>query len=263
MTDANAVMPAEAGIQALPQAKSRSLWIAAFAGMTFFVWTLVLLLFSPVTQAEDIKIELSKAPVNIHDTASIKRGAKLFATVCIACHTLIYLRYDKLAQEAGVTYERMPINVKTWPQNVKPPDLSLEANVRGVDWIYTYLHSFYIDRSRPTGVNNLVFPGTAMPDMVASFQGMQTLAPDVKSTQGVYDHALQWYDMVELKSQGSMTPAEFDRTITDVVNFLAYAAEPYKVSQQRLGGWVIGFLLILWFLLYLLKREYWKDVKKE
>lgn len=221
------------------------------------------LVFSTTIHAEEIKIELAKAPVNIQDTASIKRGAKLFSTICIACHTLIYLRYDKIAEEAGITYARMPINVKKWPNDVKPPDLSLEANVRGVDWIYTYLHSFYIDPSRPTGVNNLVFPGTAMPDMVAAFQGMQTLAPDAKLTQGVYDHSLQWYDVVELKSQGSMTPAEFDKTITDVVNFLAYAADPFKVDQERLGKWVLGFLFILLILTYLLKREYWRDIKKE
>ena len=81
---------------------------------------------------------------------------------------MIYLRYDKIAQEAGITYEKMPINVKTWPYGVTPPDLSLEADVRGVDWIYTYLHSFYQDSSRPTGVNNLLVPNTAMPDIVAA-----------------------------------------------------------------------------------------------
>lgn len=224
---------------------------------------LLISVFSLYAHAEEIKIELAKAPVNMQDVASIKRGAKLFATICMACHTLIYMRYDKLAEEAGITYEKMPVNVKTWPQNVKPPDLSLEANVRGVDWIYTYLHSFYIDPSRPTGVNNLVLPGTAMPDMVAAFQGMQVLAPDIKVTQGVYARALQWYDVVELKTQGSMTPDQFDSTITDVVNFLAYAAEPFKASQHRLGGWVLGFLFILWVMIYLLKREYWKDIKKE
>lgn len=213
--------------------------------------------------AEEITIKLAKAPVDIQDVESIKRGAKFFATVCMACHTLIYMRYDKIAQNAGITYEKMPINVKAWPLGVKPPDLSLEADVRGVDWIYTYLHSFYLDSSRPTGVNNLVLPNTAMANMVASFQGIQRRAEDIKLTQGIYDHALQWYDVLELQSQGSMTPAQFDATIRDIVNFLAYSAEPFKAKQERIGKWVLGFLFVLFILMYLLKREYWKDLKKE
>ena len=74
---------------------------------------------------------LAKTPVNPNDIESIKRGAKFFATNCMSCHTMIYLRYDKIAQDAGITYEKMPINVKTWPYGVTPPDLSLEADVRG------------------------------------------------------------------------------------------------------------------------------------
>jgi ubiquinol-cytochrome c reductase cytochrome c1 subunit len=221
------------------------------------------LLLTNVAYAEEIAIELAKAPVNIYDTASIKRGAKYFSTICIACHTLIYLRYDKIAADAGITLEKMPINVKTWPNNVKPPDLSLEADVRGVDWIYTYLHSFYVDPKRPTGTNNLVHPDTAMLNMVGAFQGVQVLAPVQKKTDKLYDKKLQWYDVLELQKQGSMTPAEFDQAMTDVVNFLQYAANPFQVEQERLGKWVLGFLFILIILTYLLKREYWKEVKKE
>lgn len=229
--------------------------------MRWFCLCLILLLASPVFSAE-LNIVLDKAPINLNDTASIKRGAKTFATICIACHTLIYMRYNTLAEEAGVTYARMPIQVTTWPNGVKPPDLSLEADVRGVDWIYTYLHSFYPDHSRPTGFNNLVLKNTAMPDMLALYRGQVTFANDIKITQGIYDHELHWYDVLELQKQGTMTPAAFDAMVIDVVNFLAYAAAPYTVEQHCLGYWVIGFLLILFILVYLLKREYWKDIKK-
>ncbi len=43
------------------------------------------------------------------------------------------------------------------------PDLTLVARVRGADWIYTYLRSFYVDETRPFGVNNVVFPSVGMP----------------------------------------------------------------------------------------------------
>jgi ubiquinol-cytochrome c reductase cytochrome c1 subunit len=217
---------------------------------------------SSLTWAEGQAVEglvLTTAPIDQSDMASIKRGAKFFATTCMTCHTLVYLRYNKLAQEAGITYEKMPLNIKSWPFGVTPPDLSLEASVKGVNWIYTYLHSFYKDSSRPTGFNNLVFPNTAMPDILAPYQGEQMLVPHPMKD---ILHQVQWYDAVELMQQGSMSPEEFDALTTDIVNFLAYAAEPFRVEQHRIGWWVIGFLCILLVLMALLKREYWKDVKK-
>lgn len=214
-------------------------------------------LYAEQSPAAD-KMQLAVAPVNRDDMAAIKRGAKFFATNCMSCHTLIYLHYDKVAQEAGITYDKMPINVKSWPYGVTPPDLSLEANVRGVNWIYTYLHSFYQDKSRPTGMNNLLVHNTAMPNILAPYQGDQILVqhpiPDLFGQ-------LEWYDLVELVKQGSMTPEQFDATMADLVTFLAYAAEPFHQEQQKIGIGVLIFLAFLFVLLYLLKREYWKDIK--
>lgn len=204
---------------------------------------------------------LASAPIDRSDMESIKRGAKFFATNCMTCHTMIYLRYDKVAKEAGITLDKMPINIKSWPYGVTPPDLSLETDIRGVNWIYTYLHSFYMDSSRPTGVNNLLVPNTAMPDILAPYQGDQVLLT-TKPDAGAIFGDVQYYDLLKLTKQGSMTPEQFDATIADLVNFLAYAAEPYHEEQQRIGWWVLGFLVILFVLMYLLKREYWKDVKK-
>lgn len=204
-------------------------------------------------------LQLAEAPINRTDIESIKRGAKFFAINCMSCHTLVYLRYDKLAQDAGITYDKMPLNVKTWPFGITPPDLSLEASVRGVNWIYTYLHSFYLDPKRPTGVNNLLVPNTAMPDILAPFQGdqvrVETATPDLFGK-------VQWYSLLKLTKQGSLQPDEFDATVADVVNFLAYAAEPYYETQHKIGWWVLAFLSLLFIMMYFLKREYWKDVKK-
>jgi ubiquinol-cytochrome c reductase cytochrome c1 subunit len=226
---------------------------------------LFVLFLSPISSAswaEGGSVEglvLADVPINQDDMESIKRGAKFFATTCMTCHTLVYLRYDKLAQEAGITYDKMPLGVKNWPYGVTPPDLSLEASVRGRDWIYTYLHSFYKDTTRPTGANNLLLPNTAMPAILSPYQGVQELVAD---PQHDLFGKVQWYDALELMQQGSMTPEQFDELTADLANFLAYAAEPYHNEQQRIGFWVIGFLLILFVFAYLLKREYWKDVKK-
>ena len=223
---------------------------------------LLIILSTQICWAEATSTEglvLAKAPIDRHDMESIKRGAKFFATTCMSCHTLIYLRYNKLAQDAGITYDKMPVNVANWPFGVKPPDLSLEAQVRGVDWIYTYLHSFYSDPGRPTGVNNLLVPNTAMSGILVPYQGEQVLVE-----KPIYDlfHQVEWFDLVKLVKQGTMTPEQFDATITDLVNFLAYSAEPFYVEQHKIGWWVLAFLAIFFVLTYYLKREYWKDVKK-
>jgi len=202
-------------------------------------------------------LQLAKAPIDETDLASIKRGAKFFATNCITCHSLSYLRYDDVAKEAGITPDKTPANMMS--NGVKPPDLSLEADARGVDWVYTYLHSFYQDSARPSGVNNLLLQGTAMPDMVATYQGDQVL---VKNPPHDLLGETEWYDWVKLTRQGTMAPDDFDKTIGDLVNFLAYAAEPYHIEQVHIGKWVLGFLVILFVLMYMLKSEYWKDVKK-
>jgi ubiquinol-cytochrome c reductase cytochrome c1 subunit len=226
---------------------------------------IVTMLCSTLVSAEEGQFEnlvLSKAPIDRSDVASIRRGAKFFATNCMSCHTLRYLRYDKLANEEGVIYEKMPLNVTTWPNGITPPDLSLEASVRGVDWIYTYLHSFYKDASRPTGVNNLLVPNSGMSNILGSYQGEQVLVEDPDAA-GVINNHIEWYGLLNLVKEGSMTPEQYDATTIDVTNFLAYAAEPFYADQHRIGWWVISFLIVLTIMLYFLKKEYWKDVKKK
>lgn len=200
-------------------------------------------------------LQLAHAPINRADMDSIKRGAKFFSANCMSCHTMKYLSYNKIAKEANIDTTKAPITLN----GVVPPDLSLEADARGVDWIYTYLQSFYEDKSSASGVNNLVFPGTAMPAILAPMQGTQVLVEKPS-----YDllHEVQWYDLVKPIKEGSLPPGEFQETVTDLVNFLAYASEPFYNDQHELGKWVLGFIFVLFLLMYALKKEYWKDVKK-
>jgi ubiquinol-cytochrome c reductase cytochrome c1 subunit len=233
--------------------------------MKRYILAIFIVLFSSVVSAAEGQFEnlvLSTAPINRADVASIKRGAQFFATNCMSCHTLRYLRYDKLAQEAGITWEKMPLNVTNWPNGITPPDLSLEASVRGVDWIYTYLHSFYKDTSRPSGVNNLLVPNTGMSNILGPYQGEQELVNDPDAA-GVINHHVEWYGYLKLVKEGSMTPEQYDATTIDVTNFLAYASEPFYQEQHRIGWWVLGFLFIFTVLAYFLKKEYWKDVKRK
>ena len=58
-------------------------------------------------------------------------------------------------------------NGKAW-FGAAPPDLSVEARIRGRDWLYNYLLGFYRDDKSATGWNNLVFPNVGMPHVLWS-----------------------------------------------------------------------------------------------
>ena len=60
---------------------------------------------------------------------------------------------------------------------------------------------------------------------------------------------------------GKLSAAEYDDFVRDLVNFLDYVGEPAKAQRASLGVWVVLFLLAFSGIAYLLKAEYWKDVK--
>lgn len=221
-------------------------------------------------------LELDKANYDLNDKGSLQRGAKLFANYCFACHSTGYQRYQRVATDLGIPADLMKDNlifttskigdlmVNSLDKNegakwfgAAPPDLTLEARLRGADWIYTYLRSFYKDETRPFAVNNRVFPDVAMPHVLEELQGVPIPVYETTVVDGV-EHK----NIVALESneQGEMSSDEYDNAVLDLVNFLVYSGEPNKLERQGLGVWVIGFLIILFILSYLLKKEYWRDV---
>ena len=48
-----------------------------------------------------------------------------------------------------------------------PPDLTVIAKARGLDWLYNFLINYYVDPTRPTGWNNLTFENASMEVLVA------------------------------------------------------------------------------------------------
>ena len=138
-----------------------------------------------------------------------------------------------------------------------PPDLTLVARVRGADWIYTYLRSFYVDPTRPFGVNNVVFPSVGMPHVLEPLQGTPRAEFVTHTVDGV-----ETQQVVSIKSDGNgeMDDEEYDQTVLDLVNFLVYSAEPVQQERERMGFWVLGFIVIFFIFTVLLKKEFWRDV---
>lgn len=236
------------------------------------LWMLVLLMAVPAMAiASGAGVHLDQAPVNLQDQASLQRGAKLFTSRCLACHSAAYMRYNRL-RDIGMTEEQIKKELEL-PEDVKigstmqaamdansaklaygvaPPDLSVIARSRSADWLYTYLRTFHVDTNRPSGWNNTTFPNVGMPFVLADLQGEQEL--EVEQHEG---HDIQ---KLVLKTPGSMKPAEYDSAVADLTNYMVFMSEPAKLVRKQIGWIVLAFLSILLVLVYALKKEIWKDI---
>lgn len=238
---------------------------------------LCLPLLLPLICQADSGMPLRHMKVDTSNRLSLIRGAHEFANYCLSCHAARQVRYQQLLPGLGLTKKQMEDNLmlpgrkigdkmtvsmsahegKKW-FGTAPPDLSDIERIRGANWLYTYLTSFYVDPSRPTGVNNAVFPKVAMPDVLWQQQGLQKpVYKTIKNADGKTEKVISGFKHI---SQGTMSPKQFDHTMRDLVNFLAYISAPYEHESHVIGIWVIALLILFTISAYLLKREYWKDV---
>jgi ubiquinol-cytochrome c reductase cytochrome c1 subunit len=221
---------------------------------------------------------LHSANVDITNKASLQRGASNFVNYCLGCHSAKYVRYNRVAVDLGLTEQQLIDNLmftgerphdtmriginadeaRRW-FGVVPPDLSLIARARGTDYLYTFLKSFYADPSKPTGVNNIVLPGTAMPHVLWELQGVQEAVWEGHvDAQG---NAQKHFKEFKPGRPGTLSAEDYDQFVRDTVNFLDYIGEPAQLQRTRLGFPVLAFLVFFTLLAWLLKKEYWKDVK--
>ena len=239
-----------------------------------------------VRATEDVKLDRMPSDVNPNDPISLQRGAQVYVNYCLGCHGASYMRYNRL-QDLGLTEQQIRDNLiltgakvgdlmktgmetkdaKEW-FGAPPPDLTVIARSRssgagsGADWLYSYLRGFYRDPTRPTGWNNTVFPNVGMPHVLWQLQGEQVPKTEVvtipRGSKGeVESHEVQ---KLTLEKPGALKPAEYDRLVADLVNFLVYMSEPARHSRVQLGIFVLMALGVLFVLAYALKKEFWKDV---
>ena len=241
--------------------------------------------------------------IDITNKESLQSGAAVYMNYCMACHSLQYARYERTATDLDIPvdlfeqylkFEGMSGKIegtnrigdlmvnamdekiaKAW-FGAAPPDLTLVARSRGTDWLYTYLRTFYVDPSRPWGVNNKVFPDVGMPHVLLEQQGLLDCAPGPVRAKngGIKRDPLTNEDVLygddgeplnpcgrlQVVKEGVMTPDQYDEAMYDLVNFLAYVAEPMAEDRKRIGVYVLLFLTLFFVFAYLLNREYWKDV---
>ena len=225
---------------------------------------------------------------------SLQRGARDFANYCLNCHSAQYMRYNRLT-DLGLSEQQIQDNLmfasekigssmtvamsrsdaSTWLGS-PPPDLSVEARVRGRDWLYSYLLAFYRDDKTASGWNNLVFPNVAMPHVLWNLSGTQKLveteyedrekaeaAAIAAKALALVEPAAGGKFLVKTLAEstpGTISGVEYKGLVGDLVNYLDYISEPVKNDRINIGIVVLIFLGVLFALVYSLKRDYWKEV---
>ena len=227
--------------------------------------------------AEEGGPALERAPIDPHDKISLQRGAQIFVNHCLNCHSASSMRYARL-EDLGLTEAQIRDNLMFTTDKVGdtmtaamdpkiakaafgvvPPDLSLIGRSHSADWLYTYLRGFYEDPKSKTGWNNTVSPNVAMPHVLAEYQGTQGLEVHQKMDEETGD--MHTTSRLVMERPGSMKPVEYDRYVTDLVNYLSYMGEPSQTSRKQWGILALFFLAGFFLLVLMLKKEFWKDVR--
>lgn len=224
-----------------------------------------------------------KAPDRSKDLEGLQRGAHLFVHYCLNCHSAAYVRYNRL-KDIGLTEQQIKDNLLFTTEKVgetmkaaidprqakdwfggNPPDLTLVARSRsaqgqgtGADYLYTYLRTYFPDDTKATGWDNLAFPNVGMPHVLWELQGKRE--PQFKTTT---NNGHQTQELVGWKqiTPGTMSPAQYDQAVGDLVGYLQWMAEPARGTREQIGLGVMAFLLLMAFLTWRLNAAYWKDVK--
>ena len=241
------------------------------------------MMVSTATMAAGGGAKLDKAPIDLHDKESLINGAKTFANYCLSCHSAEYMRYNRIGRDLGMSDSEVSAELintrdakgektkvgelmkvamdKAYSQQAfgtKVPGLTVIARARGADWLYTYLRTFYLDDSRPTGVNNIACPDVGMPHVLWELQGSQKA--NFRTDIDADGNESKVFEGMDIVKAGKLNQEQYDAYVADLVNFMVYMAEPVQLERKSLGIKVIIFLFIFAIIAYFLKKEYWKDV---
>lgn len=212
---------------------------------------------------------------------AVQRGAKYYMNYCLGCHSLKYQRYNRLAADTGLDEEVVKKNLiftgasigqtmdsaipadkaAQWFGKV-PPDLSLISRSKGKDYVYNYLRAFYQDDSKPSGVNNSVFPDVGMPHVLASLEGVKKAKYEEVCHEGEEGKQECTHHIVGFTEPvgGSMNATDYESMVRDLSQFLYYVSDPSELKRHAIGPWVLAFLVLFTIVMYALKKEYWRDV---
>ena len=222
-----------------------------------------------------------EGPFGTYDRAAAQRGYQVYAEVCSACHSLQLLAYRNLMEldltenqvkslikdiqvpdqgDDGQPIERParlsdsfkkpfanPAIAAAANNGKAPPDLSVMIKARedGPNYVHGLLTGYVpFDKLTPEQIKE--FSVTKDDNFNKYFPGHKIGMPPPLADDKV--------------TYADGTKATLDQEASDVVEFLAWAAEPHMEDRKRTGVRVILFLLAMAGLMYAVKRQVWSDV---
>ncbi len=247
---------------------------------------LSLVLAVPVAHGAGGDKYLEEAEIDPDNINSLQRGARNFMNYCSGCHSAEYVRFNTIGDHLELSDEQMIDNLmfnadKTFEPIISsldtddarrwfgapPPDLSLIARSKGADYIYTFLKTYYVDPSSPTGVNNVAKGLNAMPHVLWELQGFQEAVYETQideyedeGTGEIKTRETQVFVGFEPVTAGALDAEDYENFVRDTVNFLAFIGEPSRSDRRKIGTWVIIYLLVFLIIASMLKKQIWKDV---
>lgn len=220
------------------------------------------------------------------DMTALQNGARTFTNYCLNCHAAAFMRYNRM-RDIGLTEEQIKKNLmfatdkvgdvmtvaltakdaKAW-LGAAPPDLTLIARSRsavgqgsGADYLYTLFRTYYRDDTKATGWNNLAYPNVAMPHILWQWQGQRSAKFEDVPDPHDATKTLHQFAGFEQITPGTQSQLEYDESVSDLVAYLRWVAEPAQATRTRLGVWVLLFLSVFIVIAWRLNASFWKDIK--
>ncbi|MBF0614976.1 MAG: hypothetical protein G8237_12870 [Magnetococcales bacterium] len=231
------------------------------------------------------------------DQAALKRGARVTVEVCMACHSVKYIKFDQLKKigfsESEVialaeAQSRTKKDAMISPMDpvaakdsfgVMPPDLSLMTKARKgyEDYLYGILTGYLTDADRALVQRVMEDGALAEQELmeVASALGVNAHQPErvkevlqrIQANENFNKYFPgNFFAMPQPLNDGAVTyPDGVENSLkqmsSDVTTFLAWAAEPTLMERKELGVKVMLYLLVLTVMFYAVKRRIWAKVE--
>jgi ubiquinol-cytochrome c reductase cytochrome b/c1 subunit len=236
-----------------------------------------------------------EGPFGHFDKGQLQRGYKVYKEVCSNCHSMRYLSLRNLADPGGpgFTPEQVKALAATFkvqdgpdkdgnmferpglPSDRFPSPFANENAARAANngSLPPDLSLITKNRAGWYGTVNQFFNGVGGPEYVYSvLTGFEEPPAEMKKDQpegknyNPYFANGHWIGMPPngTLSDGSVTfddgtKATVDQMSQDVAAFLAWTAEPKMEDRKRLGFMTLIYLGVLALLMYLVKKQIWRD----
>jgi ubiquinol-cytochrome c reductase cytochrome c1 subunit len=211
----------------------------------------------------------------VYDRIALKRGFRIYHDICSSCHSMKLLSYRDLEQIgfAGAEVKVLAAEAKV----VDEPNDQGDMGTRPGRPSDTFALPFPNDQAARQANNGALPPDLSL--IIKARAGHENYVYSLltgygpppageKIPEGMYYNPYfpgHQISMLQPLTDGILTytdgtPATVEQMAKDVVQFLAWAAEPNLEERHRTGVKVLLFLIVFAVLMYLVKRKIWEKL---